>query len=71
MHFYLTAINRYLFNRATHSRSILAYLRRFWHFPSSTTTTPVLLENSRNCQKNLPFLHLFFWTVSGLAAQRD
>ncbi|MEO8609291.1 MAG: hypothetical protein ABI690_15475 [Chloroflexota bacterium] len=33
----------------------------FWKFPSSTTKTLTVLENSRNIQKNSAFLRIFFW----------
>jgi hypothetical protein len=40
----------------------------FWHFPSFTTTTPCVLENSRKRQKISPFLPSIFWITFGFLA---
>jgi hypothetical protein len=39
--------------------TLYSALCTFWMFPSSTTTTPAVLETCRNIRKNLPFFQRF------------
>ena len=58
-----TAVSEYPFSKTPTRRNKHGWLLHFWILPFSTTTTPAVLENSRNFRQKSAFSASFFWIL--------